>query len=40
MYFDVTAARVYLHDPATDDFVPASSTVDRSANGRPTDPVA
>jgi carbonic anhydrase len=24
MYFDVAAARVYLHDPATDDFRPAS----------------
>jgi len=39
MYFDVAAARVYLHDPATDDFTPASSTVDRSTSGRPTDPV-
>jgi hypothetical protein len=24
MYFDVAAARVYLHDPATGDFRPAS----------------
>jgi len=39
MYFDVAAARVYLHDPATDDFVPASSTVDSLSSGRPADPV-
>jgi carbonic anhydrase len=39
MYFDVAAARVYLHEEATDDFVPAS-TADRSSSERPTDPVA
>jgi hypothetical protein len=41
MYFDVAAARVYLHDEATNDFRPASvhsgHTVETS---RPTDPVA
>jgi carbonic anhydrase len=40
MYYDVADGRVYLHDSATDDFRPASSTVDRSPTGRPTDPVA
>ncbi|MFL6120542.1 SulP family inorganic anion transporter [Actinophytocola sp.] len=32
MYFDVAAARVYLHDPATDDFAPVSAAMERPSS--------
>jgi carbonic anhydrase len=40
MYFEVATARVYLHDPTTDDFMPVAATVATPASDRPTDPVA
>lgn len=40
MYFDVAAARVYLHDEATNDFRPASvHSGQMGESNRPTDPV-